>query len=133
MSRSRELSHRTGGPVPAAESTEHGAHPEASTWHQAWSAALDRMAADVASAEALLAEEHMLRELPPADPWHPPAGLGPLPIELRPRADQVLARQLAVAEKVAAMMTGTARQAAVLGRIDDGREAPRPNYIDCAL
>src|SRR6185436_18126783 len=74
---------------------------------------LDRLECDVASAEALLAEEHLLRELPIADPWHPPAGLGPLPVDLRPRADQVLARQLAVAERLAAMMTGTARQAAV--------------------
>jgi hypothetical protein len=106
---------------------------DTATWHEAWTTALDRMAADVASAEALLAEEHLLRDLPLADPWHPPAGLGPLPIDLRPRADQVLARQLAVAEQLAAVMTGTARQAAVLGRIDDGREAPRPNYVDCAL
>jgi hypothetical protein len=103
------------------------------SWQGAWTAALDRLECDVASAEALLAEEHLLRELPIADPWHPPAGLGPLPVDLRPRADQVLARQLAVAERLAAIMTGTARQAAVINRIDNGHEAPRPNYVDCAM
>ncbi|HEU5474206.1 MAG TPA: hypothetical protein VFV67_26465 [Actinophytocola sp.] len=103
------------------------------TWQETWAAALDRLEEDVATVEALLAEEHQLRSLPPVDPWRPPAGLGPLPVDLRPRADQVLARQLAVAERIAAIMTGTARQAAMLGRIDDGRGAPRPNYVDCAM
>ncbi|HET9143751.1 hypothetical protein [Actinophytocola sp.] len=103
------------------------------SWQGAWAAALDRLESDVASAEALLAEDHLLRELPPAAPWQPPAGIGPLPVDLRPRADQVLARQLAVAERLAAVMTGTARQVAVLGRIDRGQEAPRPNYVDCAM
>lgn len=107
--------------------------PARSAWHEAWAAALDRLEEDVESAEALLAEEHRLRELPVADPWHPPEGLGPLPIDLRPRADQVLARQLAVAEKLTALMINTAKQAAVVGRIDDGREVPRPNYVDCTM
>ena len=103
------------------------------SWQGAWAAALDRLESDVASAEALLVEEHLLRELPLTNPWRPPAGLGPLPVDLRPRADQVLARQLAVAERLAAVMTGTARQAAVITRIDNGHEAPRPNYVDCAM
>ena len=102
-------------------------------WSDAWPAALARLECDVAEAEALLREDRLLRELPAADPWHPPAGLGPLPLALRPRVDAVLARQLAVAELLVSRMAGTARQAALLGRIDDGATPAQPGYVDCAL
>lgn len=102
-------------------------------WRAAWTAALDRLEEDVTAAESLLAQEHRLRELPVPDPWRPPTGLGPLPLDLRPRADDVLARQLAVARRLAASLTGTARQAAVLDRVESARPAPRPSYLDCAM
>jgi hypothetical protein len=101
-------------------------------WQQAWADALDRLEADVVAAEQLLAEEHRMRDLPLTDPWRPPAGLGPLPIDLRPRADDVLRRQLAVAQGLATRLAGTVRHAAMLDRIDD-RPAPRPSYVDTAM
>jgi hypothetical protein len=102
-------------------------------WREAWTEALDHLEADVDAAEELLAEEHRMRDLPQADPWQPPAGLGPLPLDLRPRADDVLRRQLEVAQKLAATLAGTSRHAAVLDRLDDSRPAPRPSYVDCAM
>ncbi len=102
-------------------------------WRAAWAEALDRLEADVAAAEALLAEEHRMRDLPLPDPWQPPAGLGPLPLDLRPRADEVLARQLVVAQKLATTLAGTVRHAAMLDRLDGSRPAPGPSYVDCAM
>ncbi|WP_018685611.1 hypothetical protein [Actinokineospora enzanensis] len=106
----------------------------AARWHEAWAAALDRLEADVDSAEALLNDEHMLRDLPAHDPWHPPPGLGPLPLDLRPRADAVLRRQLDVAARMATAMTSAAKHSLVLGKMgDDAREPARPSYVDVAL
>lgn len=102
-------------------------------WRAAWSEALDSLEADVAAAEALLADEHRLKDLPVTDPWRPPAGLGPLPLDLRARADDVLRRQLSVAQRLAVSLAGTMRQAAVLDRVENARPAPRPSYLDCAM
>jgi hypothetical protein len=104
------------------------------TWHSAWAAALDALEADVAQVEALLADEHRMRDTPAADPWHPPEGLGPLPLDLRPRADGILARQTAVAQALALAVATNRRQAAVAARIEAGSQgAPRPSYVDCAM
>jgi hypothetical protein len=103
-------------------------------WYRAWRAALDELEADVVEVESLLADEHRTRDNPLADAWTPPEGLGPLPLDLRPRADAVLARQIAAARDVAAALTGNRRHAAVAARIETGAQsAPRPAYIDCAL
>jgi hypothetical protein len=48
-------------------------------WRDAWAEALDRLESDVDAAEMLLETEHRMRELPLADPWQPPAGLGSQP------------------------------------------------------
>ena len=101
-------------------------------WRDAWAEALDRLESDVDAAEMLLETEHRMRELPLADPWQPPAGLGPLPLDLRPRADEVLRRQLAVAQRLASSLAGTVKHAAVLDRLD-ARPAPRPSYVDTAM
>lgn len=103
-----------------------------SSWNRAWSTALDQLEEDVELAESLLADEHRLRDLPPRDPWHPPAGLGPLPIDLQPRADAVLRRQLDVSARLARAMVNTAKQLAVLERLDN-RPDRRPAYVDCAM
>jgi hypothetical protein len=103
-------------------------------WRTSWVAALDALEADVAQIETLLAEDHLLRDVPLADPWTPPEGLGPLPIELRPRADAVLARQLAAAGALTLALATTRRQAVVAGRIETGSQgAPRPAYVDYAI
>lgn len=104
-------------------------------WREAWATALDALEADVADVEALLADDHLMRDNPVADPWSPPAGLGPLPVELRPRADAILARQLAASTALAVTITETRKQAVVVARLDADRQPPppRPAFIDCAL
>jgi hypothetical protein len=106
----------------------------AQEWREAWLAVLDELDRDVEAVEALLAQEHGLRELPVADPWAPPTGLGPLPLDLRPRADGILARQLAAAREITVALATNRRQAAVAARIETGSgAAPRPAYVDCAM
>ena len=103
-------------------------------WRAAWLAALDELDRDVEAAETLLVQEHSRRDLPAADPWARPVGLGPLPLDLRPRADGILSRQLAAANAIALALGTNRRQAAVAARIETGGDAaPRPSYVDRAL
>jgi hypothetical protein len=103
-------------------------------WYAAWIAALDALELDLDSADALLEDVRRGRELPIADPWAPPPGLGPLPLDLLPRADAILNRQLTVAAALAAGISHNRRQATVASRLEnDGRAATRPAYLDCAL
>jgi hypothetical protein len=101
-------------------------------WRKEWEAALDALEIDVSAAETLLADDQRMRERPVSDPWHPPAGLGPLPLDLRPRADAILTRQLAVAEAIASALVTNRRQAALLGKMKSAPQA-RPAYVDCAM
>jgi hypothetical protein len=100
------------------------------TWYNAWACALDELDADVARIEALLADDHRVRDLPPLDPWMPPDGLGPLPLDLRPRADAVLARQLAAAQMISRALVTNRRQAAAAARLSASDEPYRPRYVD---
>jgi len=103
-------------------------------WRSAWVAALDHLEADIGQVEEQLRTDQFLRDTPPADPWNPPEGIGPLPLDMRPRADRILARQVAAAEGLARAMAANRRQAAVTNKIelfDDG--AARPTYLDQAM
>jgi len=105
-------------------------------WHRAWAEALSELEMDVAQAEALLAAGRSPE--PAAAPdhgrdWSPPAGLGPLPLDLRPRADAILTRQLAAAEQIARALASNRRQAAATARIETGRGPARPAYVDQSL
>ncbi|HYN93834.1 MAG TPA: hypothetical protein VES42_08290 [Pilimelia sp.] len=104
-------------------------------WRDAWVDALNALEADVEAVEAMIEHEHRRRDLPAATPWAPPAGLGSLPQELRPRADAILTRQLEAAQALATAMTANRRQAAFAARIEAGGDAGRatPSYIDCAM
>lgn len=103
-------------------------------WRTAWVNALDELELDVTATEALLDNAHRAADAPRTDPWRPPNGLGPLPVELRPRADAILTRQLAAAEEITRRLVGNRRQAAMVGRIETGESAPkRPAYLDCAM
>jgi hypothetical protein len=103
-------------------------------WHREWVAALDALEADVVEVEELIADDHRLRENPLSDLWTPPAGLGPMPLDLRPRASTVLARQIAAAQAIATAIATNRRQAAMATRIESGGQgAPRPAYVDCAM
>jgi hypothetical protein len=102
-------------------------------WRGAWTAALDELELDVADTEAMLTDEHRMAETPHANPWVPPQDLGALPLELKPRADEILTRQFAAAEEIARRLTSTRRQQAVTARIETGERVKRPLYLDCAM
>ncbi|GID25097.1 hypothetical protein [Paractinoplanes brasiliensis] len=102
-------------------------------WRDAWSAALDELEMDVATVEAMLADERRHAETPPADLWKPPTELGALPLELKPRADEILTRQLKAAEEIARRMTATRQQMTMTTRIETGEAVKRPVYVDRAM
>ena len=102
-------------------------------WRDAWTAALDELELDVAQVEAMLADEHRHAETPPADLWRPPTELGALPLELKPRADEILTRQLRAAEEIARRLTTNRQQMAMTSRIETGEAVKRPLYVDRAM
>lgn len=103
-------------------------------WRSAWTEALDALELDVTATETMLAGQHAAVEHPPVDPWRPPAGLGPLPLDLRPRADAILQRQLAAAAELARRVSANRQQSAMVARIETGNAGkPLPSYLDCAM
>jgi hypothetical protein len=105
----------------------------AQQWQSAWMAALDALELDVTTTEAMLAEQHRFAEAEPAAGWRPPAGLGPLPTDLRPRAQAILSRQIAAAEEISRRLAANRQQSAVVARIETGERVKRPAYLDRAL
>ena len=103
------------------------------SWRGAWTAALDELEMDVEATEAMLADGHRMAETPRANPWQAPQDLGSLPLELKPRADEILTRQLVAAEEIARRLTATRQQQAMTARIETGEAVNRPVYLDCAM
>ncbi|WP_067508834.1 hypothetical protein [Actinoplanes sp. TFC3] len=103
------------------------------TWRDAWTAALDELEMDVAEVETMLTDARRLAETPPSNMWQPPTDLGALPLELKPRADEILTRQLAAAQEIARRLTATRAQQAMTARIETGEASKRPVYLDCAM
>jgi len=102
-------------------------------WRAAWVTALDELDADVGRVEGLLADEQRVRDLPPADPWSPPAGIGPLPLDLRPRADAILERQVNAAHQLAVAIAANRRQARFAAKVEAGYGKAPPSYVDRAM
>jgi hypothetical protein len=101
-------------------------------WREEWVAALDALEADVEMIERLIEDEHRVQGLPAAQPWSPPTGLGALPLDLKPRADQILARQIAAASAIGAAIIGNRRQTAYAAKIEVGTAGKAiPSYVDC--
>jgi hypothetical protein len=103
-------------------------------WHAAWIAALDDLEKDVTAVEAVVrGDVHPGAEPPEIAPWLPPAGLGPLPPELKARAEEVLARQQAATHDVALALGTNRRHAAFAAKVEAGDQGqPRPTFIDHA-
>ena len=79
----------------------------------------------------MLVEDHRIRDHATVDPWTPPEGLGPLPLDLKPRANAILSRQIAATQAIGAALVANRRQAAVVTRIENRDPgAPRPAYVD---
>ena len=104
-------------------------------WRDAWVEALDALEADVETVERMIADEHRSQDAAAASSWTPPGPqLGPLPLELRNRADDILARQLAAAKAAAAAITTNRRQTAFAARIEAGSAGKSvPSYLDLAV
>jgi hypothetical protein len=103
-------------------------------WRQAWVTALDALEADVESIERMIEDEHRQRDLPAAKPWEPSPELGPLPQDLKARANDILARQLAAAHASATAITTNRRQQAFAERIEVGTSGKStPSYVDRAV
>jgi hypothetical protein len=103
----------------------------ADDWRSAWVQALDELEADVEAVERMIQDEHRSQELPAATPWKPPPGLGPLPLDLRPRADSILTRQLEAAKAAAMAITANRRQSAFAAKVEVGMAGKAiPSYVD---
>ena len=107
-----------------------------SGWSTAWARALDEVELGVAEAEQLLTRLHADALDPDAalstqGAWTPPVGLGPLPQSLEERARTVLARQLQVAERLAAAAVHSRQQLAFTRQADVSAPA-RPLFVDAA-
>lgn len=103
-------------------------------WRQAWVTALNALEADVEAVEKMIEDEHRHQELSTATPWAPPPRLGQVPVDLRARADDILARQLAVSRAAAAAITANRRQTAFAARIEAGAAGKSvPSYLDRAV
>jgi hypothetical protein len=106
----------------------------AEAWRDAWVTALDALEADVEAVEKMIEDEHRRQELPAATAWAPPQGLGPLPLELRPRADIIMTRQLAVALALSTAITANRQQTRFVARVEVGTAGKSvPSYVDCAM
>jgi hypothetical protein len=115
-----------------------GTGAQAAEWQYAWVRALEDVELGVEEAERLLARLHpdapddAVAHAPLTGAWAPPTGLGPLPESLEERARIVLARQLAVAERLATAAVHSRQQLAFARRADVTAPA-RPLFVDAAF
>lgn len=97
----------------------------------AWVEALTSLEMDVATAEAMLDNDHLpsVEAVARLAAWQPPTGLGPLPASLLDRAQALADRQLSAAEAITRAMIANRRHLAALNEI---RATPpsRPVYLD---
>jgi hypothetical protein len=64
--------------------------------------------------------------------WRPPADLGPIPAELRARAEALLDAQAVAMATVVAAQRSTARHLAALRTVPQGRGETGPLYLDAS-
>lgn len=101
---------------------------DAESAFKAWQVNLDRIELDVMRAERNLERGLLLQ----TDPWDVPADYGPLPAELRERAEEILARQKAIIAKIAETLGVTLKHQAVVDAVGRTSVAGRgyPIYVD---
>jgi hypothetical protein len=95
-----------------------------------WEAELDRLELDVVRVEHMLAGTST--DVPAAEPWVPPALPGPMPLELAPRARDLLDRQDRAGAALRDALASAQRQLAYSARVS-GATAPvrsEPVYVD---
>lgn len=96
---------------------------------EAWEVALDRLELDLVRIERALGVGDFVDD---GTSWEVPSRYGPLPGELRTRAEELLARQRSVIETLRERMAATLRQRAVVETIGRAAQASEPPaaYID---
>lgn len=101
-----------------------------------WATVLADLARDAAEHERILAavRDGGEEELPAAEAWTPPSGLGPLPVDLKEQAMRVLDRQLDLAVRLAEAQTHNAEQQRLADRLNGGHaRTTAPAFFDTAL
>jgi len=95
----------------------------------AWQVALDRLELDLVRVERSLGVGDRVAE---SDPWEVQEKYGPLPPDLRQRAEELVVRQQAVIDALRCRMAATLRQRAVIESVGrtSGPTEPRAVYID---
>ncbi len=79
--------------------------------HEAWEVALDRIELDLIRAEQAMAKGAGLDRI---DEWRVPDYYGPIPLSLRPRAEEILARQRQVVQQIADRLNVTVQHQSIL-------------------
>jgi len=62
--------------------------------------------------------------------WAPPVGLGPLPVDLQPRAAEVLARQQSTRQRLDAELRDVTGQLGAVRAVGRSAAPERPVYLD---
>ena len=103
------------------------------TRYQAWEVALDRVELDVIRAERALSTGLGLAQEP--DAWVVPDDYGPIPVALRPRAEEILARQQEALRGMAAQLGVTAQHQSLVRDVErvSTRGDDGPVYVDVAF
>ena len=99
------------------------------TRYEAWEVALDRVELDLIRAERALALGTGLSRV---DEWQVPDYYGPIPVALRPRAEEILARQQRTARRLSEQLGVTAQHQAIVDSASmlSDRTSDRAVYVD---
>jgi hypothetical protein len=94
-----------------------------------WQTVLDRIELDVIRAERAL---ELDGDLTPVEEWHVPVTYGPLPPELRDRAEEILGRQRRVLSRLSEQLTATTRHRAIVDDVAQlsSRTSELAVYVD---
>jgi hypothetical protein len=97
--------------------------------HEAWEVALDRVELDLIRAERALALGTGLARV---DEWEVPDYYGPIPVALRSRAEEILARQQRTARQLSDQLGVTAQHQAIVDSASmlSDRSSDRAVYVD---
>ncbi|GAA3450653.1 hypothetical protein [Dactylosporangium matsuzakiense] len=98
----------------------------------AWSAALEAMELEADAVEQMLRHRELLEQAAQKMVFVPPAGIGPLPLELTDRAHLLVQRQLDLARELSIAIAGNRQQARLVNRTrrEGSGGGPPPVYHD---
>jgi hypothetical protein len=97
--------------------------------HEAWEVALDRIELDLIRAERALEVGSGLARV---DEWVVPDYYGPIPISLRPRATEILARQQQTVRRLSEQLGINSQHQAIVDGVTslNGRSSDLAVYVD---